>query len=169
MATHQPQFDALEQTDVLTIEEVEVRTKMKHSRIYELIRLGEFPAPIRLGGSKWIKAEVEEYKQRKIEERDRERGGNKFVPRAQLLQCPPTGNRSTQLSAAEAVASAAATESTLRVLRPELCAALRTLKIDIPELYLDQNAWQVNILVMKTDRKPDQTPKDTLKLKRRRQ
>jgi prophage regulatory protein len=163
MATHQPHFDVLELTELLNIKEVEVRTKMKRSWIYELIKRGEFPAPIHMGGSKWIAAEVEEYIQRQVDERDRESGENKFVPRAQVLQFPSSGARSMPPSVREVVESAAGTESTLRVLNPELCGALRTLRMDIPELYLDQDAWQVNLLVMKINLSPTPPPKGKVK------
>lgn len=44
-----------------------------------------------------------------------------------------------------------ANESTPRVLSLDLCNALRALRVDVPELYLDQGDWQVNLLVMKID------------------
>jgi predicted DNA-binding transcriptional regulator AlpA len=75
----------LRSTELWDIDEVEKRTKMKSSNIYRLIQLGQFPAPIHLGGAKWIAAEVEEYIQRCADERDRELGGNKFVPRPSIL------------------------------------------------------------------------------------
>jgi predicted DNA-binding transcriptional regulator AlpA len=132
VAAPQPQFGLLELTELLTIGEVEVRSKMKRSWIYQLIKLRKFPAPIHLGGSKWIAAEVEEYVQRRIEERDRQHGENNFVPRAQILQFQPTGHRNAPPSMAGVVDSATANESTLRVVHPTLCDALRTLRIDIP-------------------------------------
>lgn len=72
-------------TELLSIGKVEVRTRMKRSNIYRSIQLGLFPAPIHLGGSKWDAAEVEEYIQRRKEERDRKFGTNKFVPRPGIL------------------------------------------------------------------------------------
>jgi len=163
MGALQPQFDLLEPTVLLTIAEVELRSKMGRSWIYELVKRREFPAPIHMGGSKWIAAEVEEFIRRRIEERDCKHGQNSFVPRAQVLHFPQTGTQGTPLSVAAAVNSAAATESTLRVLGPELCAALWTLKIDIPELYLDPDAWRVNLLVLKIDLKPTPSPRENSK------
>jgi prophage regulatory protein len=168
MATPRPQFDVLEQTELLTIEEVEERTKMGHSWIYELIKRGEFPAPIHMGGSKWVASEVEEFIQRRKDERDRKYGQNKFVPRARILQFQADGARSAALSMAGVVDSVMANESTLRVLGTELCDALRTLKIDIPELYLDQASWQVNFLVMKIELAHALLDNQDLKRKRKR-
>jgi len=163
MATPSLQFDGPEPTELLTIEEVEVRTKMRHSWIYELIKRGEFPAPIRLGGSKWIAAEVDEYIRRKEEERDRQRGENKFVPRARVLPFSPARPQDTSPSVAGVINSAVANESSLRVLSPEMCDALRTLRINIPELYLDSNSWQVNLLIMKVNLNPTPATAENLK------
>jgi predicted DNA-binding transcriptional regulator AlpA len=166
MATSRPQFDVIEQTELLTIEEVEERTKMGHSWIYELIKRGEFPAPIHMGGSKWVAFEVEEFIQRRKDERDLKYGQSKFAPRARILHFQTDGARSAPISMIGVVDSVTANESTLRVLGAGLCAALRTLRIDIPELYLDQDSWQVNLLVMKIDRKQAKPMKNGLKRKK---
>jgi len=163
----QPQFGLLEPTELLTIDEVEVRSKMKRSWIYQLIKLGEFPAPIHLGGSKWVAAEVEEYVRRRIEERDRQNGKCKFVPGPRVVQSQANDNSTAPPSFTGVADFASSGELTLRVLSSELCNALRTLRIAIPELYLDQDTWQVSLLVMKTNQQPAQPTKEGLKRNRK--
>jgi predicted DNA-binding transcriptional regulator AlpA len=146
-----PNFNPLQYTELLDIETVEQRTLMKKSNIHRLIKLGQFPAPIHFGGAKWIAAEVEEYIQRCLEERDRERGGNKFVPRPSIL----SGNRSGAPNGARPEDKPGTTPgqpaSTVRMLGPELCEALRLLKVDIPELYVDPAACNVVLAAIKVD------------------
>lgn len=168
MGTSQPQFGLLEPTELLPIDEVEVRTKMKRSWIYQQIKLRKFPAPLHVGGgSKWIAAEVEEYIQSRKEERDRQHGGRNFVPRTRVIQFQANDAPSAPPSFAGVVDFASSSELTLRVLSPELCNALRTLRIQIPELFLDQDSWQVDILVMKTERKPAPPINEGMKRKKR--
>jgi len=167
MATLQPQFGLLEPTELLTIDEVELRSKMKRSWIYQLIKLRKFPAPIHLGGSKWVAAEVEEYVRLRIEERDRQNGESKFVPRPRLVQFQANRNCNAPPSFTGVADFVGSGELTLRVLSTELCDALRTLRIAIPELYLDQDTWQVNLLVTMTDRQPAPPTKEGLKRNRK--
>lgn len=138
-------------TELLEIEEVERRTKMKSSNIYRLIQLGEFPAQIHLGGSKWIAAEVEEFIQRQIEKRDRERDGNKFTPRASILAGNPSGSPNGAILENKPGATPDQPASVVRMLDPDLCQALRMLKVDVPELYLDPATCNVVLAVIKVD------------------
>ena len=151
---------SLQYTELLEIDKVEERTLMKRSNIYRLIKLGQFPAPIHFGGAKWIAAEVEEYIQRSIEARDRERGGNNFVPRASIL----SSNRSCATNGLFSTDKRGITtdppSSTVRMLDPQLCEALRMLKADIPELYADPTACNVVLAVIKVDL-PQAQPTDT--------
>jgi predicted DNA-binding transcriptional regulator AlpA len=149
-----PSPNPLRYTELLEIEEVEQRTKMKRSNIYRLIQLGQFPAPIHFGGAKWIAAEVEEYIQRCAEERDRKRGGNKFVPRPAILSGNLPGVQEEALSADKPGINPSQPASTVRMLGPELCQALRMLKVDIPELYLDSASWDVFLAVIKVELSP---------------
>lgn len=141
-------------TELLSINEVEVRTGMKRSNIYRLIQLGLFPAPIHLGGSKWIAAEVEEFIQRLQDERDRQRGENKFAPRPAILSGQMTGAPDGSFSNPRSGTSAAAPTSTVRTLEPEICQAFRMLKLDIPELYQDPTVWSVSLAVMSVKLSP---------------
>jgi predicted DNA-binding transcriptional regulator AlpA len=144
------QLPATQPTELLTLAEVELRTKMKSSNIYRLIKLGLFPCPIKFGGAKWIAAEVEEYVQRQIEERDRERDPNNFVPRPSILSgnsMSANGARSQEKPGITPAQPA----STVRMLDPQLCEALRLLKVDIPELYVDPAACNVVLAVIKVD------------------
>ena len=159
---HPPQY-----TELLEIEEVEQRTKMKSSNIYRLIQLGEFPAPIHFGGSKWIAAEVEEYIQRCIEKRDRERGGNKFVPRASILSGDPTGTPNGAWSEDKPGVTPGQPASAVRMLGPDLVDALRLLKVDVPELYLDPATCNVVLAVIKVDLPSAQPAKPAAKGKKR--
>lgn len=123
---------------------------MKRSNIYRLIALGLFPRPIALGGSKWIRAEVDEYIQRCKDERDRERGQNKFAPRPAILTAggsPLNGSIPNGKPGSPSVPP----PSTVRMLSTELCEALRLLRIDVPELYLDPAAWNVSLAVVKIE------------------
>jgi len=153
--------------DLLSIEQVEVLALMKRSNIYRLIKLGLFPAPIHMGGSKWSRAEVEECIQRRKDERDRQIGGNKFTPRPAILSGEGTDalNGSSPDGKPETVAGP--NPSTFRMLAPELCQALRMLKLDIPELYLDPNDWDVTLAVITVRRSPVQQPKTRPKAKKR--
>jgi len=55
---------------MLRIPDVVLQVGLKKSTIYDLIKKGEFPQPIRLGGraSGWLSSEIRDWKQRKIEE-----------------------------------------------------------------------------------------------------
>jgi hypothetical protein len=48
----------------------------------------------------------------------------------------------------QAGTSASQPPSTVRVLSPELSAALTMLKVDVPELYLDSKDWNVSLAVI---------------------
>ena len=144
-------FNPLLYTELLEIETVEQRTLMGRSNIYRLIQLGQFPAPIHFGGAKWIAAEVEEYIQRCVEKRDRERGGNKFVPRPSILSANRSGAPNGELSDDKPGITPGQPASTVRMLGPELSEALRMLKVDIPELYVDPAACNVFLAVIKVD------------------
>jgi predicted DNA-binding transcriptional regulator AlpA len=146
-----PDSDPSRYTELLEIDEVEKRTKMKRSNIYRLVKLGQFPAPIRLGGAKWIAAEVEEYIRRRTDERDHERGGNKFVPRPAILSGDLPGAENEASSAGNPGINSSQPASAVRMLGPELCEALRMLKVDIPELYLDPKVCNVVLAVIKVD------------------
>jgi len=153
-------------TELLSLPQVEDRVRMKRSNIYRLIQLGLFPAPIRigLGGSKWVAAEIDEYLQRKRDERDRQRGQNKFAPRPAIL-----GARETTVPGSSTDASPAAPPpSTVRMLSPELVEALRTLKVDIPELRLDPAAWNVSLAVVKVELPSPQPPSSDSKRRNKR-
>jgi predicted DNA-binding transcriptional regulator AlpA len=162
-----PSFNPLQYTELLEIEEVEVRTKMKSSNIYRLIKLGKFPAPIHFGGSKWIAAEVEEYIQQQIEDRNREYGPNKFVPRPSILAGNPTGAPNGALSEDKIGNTPGQPASAVRMLAPELCDALRLLKVDIPELYVDPAVSNVVLAVIKVDLPPAQPAKPAAKVRKR--
>lgn len=153
--------------DLLTLEQVEERTHMKRSNIYRLIPLGRFPAPIHLGGSKWIAAEVDEAIERLKEDRDRKNGPNKFVPRPAILNGQGARALNGSFSAGKPETSASQPPSTVRMLEPELCQALRMLKLDIPELYLDPSVWNVSLAVIKVELSPAQSAKKDSKGKRR--
>jgi len=146
-----PNFNPLQTTELWEIDEVEKRTKMKSSNIYRLIKLGQFPAPIHLGGAKWIAAEVEEYIQRRADERDHELGGNKFVPRPSILSGNASGVPDGVRPEDKPGTTPGQPASTVRMLGPELCEALRMLKADIPELYVDPAACNVFLAVIKVD------------------
>jgi predicted DNA-binding transcriptional regulator AlpA len=154
-------------TDLLILQQVEERTKMKRSNIYRLIQLGQFPAPIHLGGSKWIAAEVDEAIERLKEDRDRKNGLNKFVPRPVILNGQGARALSGSFSAGMRETSASQRPSTLRMLEPELCQALKMLKLDIPELYLDPAVWNVSLAVIKVELPPAQPTTPGPKRKRR--
>lgn len=162
-----PASNPLPYTALLELEEVEQRVKMGSSNIYRLIQLGQFPAPIHFGGSKWIAAEVEEYIQRCIEERDRERGGNNFVPRPAILSGFKTSGQNGSLSGGKPGIAPSQPPSTVRMLGPELCQALRMLKADIPELYVDPAVSNVVLAVIKVDLPPAQPAKPGAKSKKR--
>ena len=118
-------------TQLLKLCEVEDRTHMGQSNIYRLIALGLFPAPIHLGGTKWIAAEVDEYIQRKKDERDRQRGQNKFAPRPAILTGQgPALNGS--FSGSKPGSPPVAPPSTIRILGPEMVEALRTVEDRYP-------------------------------------
>jgi predicted DNA-binding transcriptional regulator AlpA len=144
-------LDPVQHPKLLTIAEVETRTKMKRSNIYRLIELGQFPAPIHLGGARWRADEVEEFIQRRTEERDRERGGNNFVPRSAILSGSITSGQNGALSRGKTEITPSQQPSTVRMLGLELCEALRILKVDIPELYLDTAAFNVFLAVVKVE------------------
>jgi prophage regulatory protein len=165
-ATLVSNLDLLHPTELLKLAEVEERTGMKRSNIYRLIGLGLFPRPIALGGSKWIRAEVDEYILRKKDERDRERGESKFAPRPAVL----TGGGialNGSYSSNQPGSPAALPPSTIRMLGPEIVEALRLLKIDIPELYLDPAAWNVSLAVIKVELSLAQPVKPDSKRKKR--
>ncbi len=153
-------------TELLKLAEVEERTGIKRSSIYRLIARGLFPAPIHLGGSKWIAAEVDEYILRKKESRDHERGENKFSPRPAILSGQwPALNGS--LTSGKSGSPPVAPTSTIRFLGPEMVEALRLLKIDIPELTLDPAAWNVSLAVVKIELASAQPVKQASKRKKR--
>ena len=154
-------------TELLKIAEVEVRTGMKRANIYRLIQLGQFPAPIHLGGAKWRADEVEEFIQRRTEERDVERGGNKFVPRPVILSGSKTSGQNGSLSGAKSGIAPSQPPSTVRTLGPELCEALRMLKADIPELYIDPKVSNVVLAVIKVDLPSAPPAKTAAKVRRR--
>jgi predicted DNA-binding transcriptional regulator AlpA len=154
-------------TELLSIRQVEGRVKMKQSNIYRLIQLGLFPAPIHLGGSKWDAAEIEEYIQKKKDERDRLRGGNKFVPRPEILSGQDADGLNGSLPEHKLGASITPSPSSLRVLSPELCSALKMLKVDIPELYLDSASWNVSVAVIKVELSPTRQTNVIPKAKKR--
>ena len=162
-----PSSNPLQYTELLGIKEVEQRTKMKRSNIHRLIKLGQFPAPIHFGGAKWIAAEVEEYVQRSIEERDRELGGNKFVPRPSILSGNPSGAPNGARPEDKPGVTPGQPASTVRMLGPYLCEALRMLKVDIPELYVDPAVCNVVLAVIKVDPPPAQPVNKTPKGKKR--
>lgn len=145
-------------TELLSIREVEAKAHMKRSNIYRLIQLGLFPAPIHLGGAKWIAAEVEEYIQRRKDERDRQLGENKFIPRPAILSSHESGAVNGSFSGKPGSA-AIHPPSTVRILSPEMVEALRILKIDIPELNLDRATWNVSLAVIKVEHSPAQPTK----------
>ncbi len=130
---------------LLSIKQVEERTGMKSSNIYRLIALQRFPAPIHCGGAKWIAAEVDEYIQRRKEERDRKAGANKFGPRPSILAAQANG------AGNESISDRQPATSIVRLLAPEFCQALRMLKVDIPELYLDPAVWNITLAVLKVE------------------
>ncbi len=132
---------------------------MKRSNIYRLIQLGQFPAPIRLGGSKWIAAEVEEYIRRCQDDHDRQRGENRFAPRPAILTAQGDGLMGASSSGGKPGTSVVLPSSTVRMLEPELCQALRMLKLDVPELYLDPTIWNVSLAVIKVELPPAQSAK----------
>ena len=134
-------------TELMTMGQLEPYVGMKRSNVHRLIGLQLFPAPIHLGGSKWIRAEVDEYILRKQDERDRERGPNKFAPRPAILTAQGTALNGS-IPGSKPGSQAALPPSTIRVLSPELLEALRLLKVDIPELSLDPTAWNVSLAVI---------------------
>ena len=154
-------------TELIKIAEVEVRTKMKRANIYRLIQLGQFPAPIHLGGARWRAEEIEEFIQRRTEERDRDRGGNNFVPRPVILFGYGSGAPSGPLFEQEPGITPSQPSSTVRILEPELCQALRMLKLDVPELYLDPAVWNVSLAVVKVELSPSRPATPGSKRKRR--
>jgi prophage regulatory protein len=56
----------------LRMRELQVKTGLGPSSIYEAIKEGEFPPPIKLSDrrSGWLESEVEDWMQRRVEERD---------------------------------------------------------------------------------------------------
>jgi predicted DNA-binding transcriptional regulator AlpA len=160
-------IDPYRPTDLLTLEQVEERTKMKRSNIYRLIKLHQFPAPIHLGGAKWIVAEVDEAIERLKEERDRKHGANKFAPRAAILSGSEAAVRSGALSGGKPGIIPSQPPSTVRMLGPEVCEALRMLKVDIPELYLDPAVCNVVLAVIKVELPQAQPAKPGSKGKKR--
>lgn len=160
-------LDRLQATELWEIAEVKQRTKMKSSNIYRLIKLGQFPASIHFGGSKWIAAEVEEYIRQRIEERDSEYGPNKFVPRPSILSSNPTGAPDGALSEVKIGNTPGQPASAVRMLAPELCEALRMLRVDIPELYVDPAVSNVVLAVIKVDLPSAQQAKPAAKVRNR--
>lgn len=151
--------------DLLTLKQLEPYVHMKSSNIYRLIAQKRFPAPLSLGGSKWIRAEVDEYIQRCKDERDRQRGENKFAPRSAILSNQqPALNGS--IPGSKPGSPAVAPPSTIRILGPEIVEALRLLKLDIPELSLDPTAWNVSLAVVKVELASSQPAKQASKHKK---
>jgi len=62
---------------ILRRKEVELRTGLSRSTIYERIRLGTFPAPIPLGPRSvgWVEEEIDAFLADRIAERDRSKTG----------------------------------------------------------------------------------------------
>ena len=135
--------------ELLSIRRVQDRTGMGRSNIYRLMVLGLFPRPIQLGGSKWIASEVDEFIQQRKDERDRQHGQNNFAPRPSILS-----GLDESLSHNKPRTSAGPLPSTIRMLGPELCDALRMLNLDIPEVYLDPETWTVSLAVIKIELSP---------------
>jgi hypothetical protein len=129
---------------------------MRKSNIYRLIGLDLFPRPVQLGGSRWIAAEVEEFVLRCKDERDRQHSQNNFAPRPSILSAQ-AGALNGSTSENKDGTPASRTASTVRILSPELCAALRILKLDIPELYLDPEVWSVSLAIIKVELSPANT------------
>jgi predicted DNA-binding transcriptional regulator AlpA len=151
-------------TEVLAIAEVELRASIKKSSIYSLIKRGLFPPPLTIGvgGSRWIAREVDEYIARRRDERDRQRGVNKFAPRPAILSGRGTTVLDGFFSDGKPGTPASLPPSTVRMLPPEVSEALRILKVDIPELYLDSASWNVSLAVVKVQVSPvGQTRIDT--------
>lgn len=61
-------------TMILRREEVERRTGYKHTTIYQKMKDGEFPKPVRLGARAvgWLECEVEAWLEQRIAARDAE-------------------------------------------------------------------------------------------------
>jgi prophage regulatory protein len=56
---------------LLTLAQVEGRSGLKKSKLYDLIAAGEFPRPVRIGAaSRWVEAEVEDALARYVFARD---------------------------------------------------------------------------------------------------
>ncbi len=58
---------------------VQSRVPYSRARIYQLVKDGKFPAPVRLGGraSAWLSSEIDEWIARRVAERD----GNRATSR----------------------------------------------------------------------------------------
>lgn len=153
-------------TELLTLPRVEQSTGMKRSNIYRKIQLGLFPPPVHVGGARWIGAEVDEYVQRCKDERDRQRGENKFAPRPAILNAQGAAQNGS-FSGSKPGSPAVAPPSTIRILGPEIVQALRLLKIDIPELSLDPAAWNVSLAVVKVELASASPEKKELRRKKR--
>ena len=76
------------------------------------------------------------------------------MPRPGILSGQDGDGLNGPLSDRKLGASIAPPPSNLRVLSPELCSALKTLKVDIPELYLDSASWNVSLAVIKVELSP---------------
>jgi predicted DNA-binding transcriptional regulator AlpA len=127
--TRQLAFDAV----VSLVPSASATEYMGKSNIYRLMALGMFPRPIQLGGSKWVASEVEESIQLRKHERDRQHSRDGFAPRPDIF--PGQGGAMNEsISGIQPGTSASQLASTVRMLSPELCDALRMLKLDIPEL-----------------------------------
>lgn len=58
---------------ILRLKQVQRKTSLSRSAIYEKISLGDFPAPIRLGVGRavgWIESEIDGWLMAKVAERD---------------------------------------------------------------------------------------------------
>lgn len=56
----------------MRIKQVAVVTGLSKTSVYDLIRAGEFPRPVKISThrSGWVKAEVDEWGRKRVEERD---------------------------------------------------------------------------------------------------
>lgn len=56
----------------MRIKQVEAVTGLSKSSVYDLVKAGEFPRPVKISAhrSGWVKAEVDEWSRKRVEERD---------------------------------------------------------------------------------------------------
>lgn len=64
---------ALQEPEFLSIEDLAARGWGKKSKIYDAVKRGEFPPPIKVGGvNRWLPEELEQHKATLIAQRDAE-------------------------------------------------------------------------------------------------